>query len=135
MQKFQSTFDLVDDGLFHYYWFRGWRYFKKYVFYDFKEIRCDIIAKIISTIANNLASMPVLQQRRSYKLIWISNTSPESSKFNSEISITAALVNFALRLTSSILSNKLLILSWRKCLNTFHSSWPNCRWLWNGPGY
>ena len=73
-------------------------------------------------IARNLAVMPVLQQRRSYNLTGISNTNPKSSKFNSKIPITAALDNFIVGLSSSILSNKLLILRCRKCLNTFHSS-------------
>ena len=70
--------------------------------------------------------------------MWISDVSVESSNFDSEIPITAALVNLAIWLSSSIFGNKLLILRWRKCsplcLKIFHSSWSNGWRLWKGPG-
>ena len=50
------------------------------------------------------------QQRRSCSSIGISDVNTESSNFDSEIPNTAALVNWAMWLSSSIFGNKLLIL-------------------------
>ena len=62
----------------------------------------------------------------------------EASSLDSQMPITAAVVDFAVKPSSLILGNKLLIFSWMKCkplfLKTFHS-FEHCRvpwWTWPG---
>ena len=97
-----------------------------------------IIQKIYFLISNKVSypsSMPVPVKTKDIMLINSnSDVSMELSDFDSEILITAALVNLAMSLSSSVFANKLLILRWRKCsslcLKLFHLSWSNGWRLW-----